>query len=530
MSLTEQIKKIYPTDDVGGVRAARGDDFRQMMDAAKACDEVLASGRKREGTIFLSKFNPFFTPPDFLHHRTKQRASAAAAAWDNADQHASNAQAMFEHAGELATNPDDATLLEYKSRSPFGIPELQDNITKWLSEQGISYPQSGAESSHSFVCANSVNSTLLPRLFQIRKTGGLFTEKQNEVASFTPVYGLLPFNAYDANLTVTQYKTSKEDHYKPTAEKVRNLLKNRKSPDKLRAIAFVNPANPTGACFSKEEIDAIAEVVCEHNDERAKRGIPPVLIIVDETFRNLMWKGDDAQEFYPFAKNEKLRPYTISLNTFSKDIGPGVGFAFAYGPPELIKEMPAFDGPAHEAQLYAAEVFNPKNQKHLRKHRDKSVALYKERYESIKKYLDTELNPALKSKFGSDKDYVTIVNEPNAGFHIALDFSALRGAVVHDNGTDVPMQTSAHLAVALMEKANVVAYPGEMFYLDGKDMILRASLNLDRYMQVDGKYDWKKDALLEAMKRIKDFCMELEPPARWQALTVPSHTPSQGIS
>jgi aspartate/methionine/tyrosine aminotransferase len=148
--------------------------------------------------------------------------------------------------------------------------------------------------------------------------------------------------------------------------------------------------------------------------------------------------------------------------------------------------------------------FNSDHAQTLAHHRSESVAFYKERYAELSNYLREELNPALRKKFGGDKEYVSIVNEPDAGFHIALDFSALKDTVVNGNGASVTLETSAHMAVALMEKAKVVAYPGEMFYLEGEDMILRASLNLE------------KEKLLEALTRIKDFCLELEPPAKWE--------------
>jgi hypothetical protein len=412
MTIAEEIAQIYP-ESAGGSkkrhRTSHGNTERSV-EIARACDKVLAHGRDRDGVIFLSRFNPTREPPDLLWLRREHEADMQGIAAhrphfqrgatepppalpetppgtvpvmaqiidpDGRTRYASVAlrrpegetthqtlmqllQGEVMHANRM---PPSAVLhgteqLTYQSRSPHGIAELRENLNQWLAGQGITY-DAAAASPH-FVCANSVNSTLLPNLFRMRKTGGIFSDKgsarQNEIACFTPVYGLLPFNAYEAGLGVTFHKTSKANHYKPTADDIKLALKNRKTPDRLRAIALVNPANPTGACFSKEEIKAIADVVDAHNKERAARGVPPVLVIVDETFRNLMWDREEKTKFYPFAKNKELRPYTISLNTFSKDIGPGIGFAFAYGPPELMKEIAAFDGPSHETQLYAAEV------------------------------------------------------------------------------------------------------------------------------------------------------------------------------
>lgn len=509
MSIQEKIDAIYPENP--SVKRSLRFDAQRYVALSDQCDALLKQGREKEGAIFLSKFNPVFNPPDFLWPVKQAENEAWQRLGDTADQHVVNGE-MLRVARESLPELPNGTAQQYRSRFPFGIPELQANLSRWLADQSITY---GDGKASCFTCTNSVNGSLLVHLFQKRESEGLFSDGRcHEVVFFTPTYGIAPRIAHKEGLKIQVHSTSPANHYKPTADDIDRVLNRSRTPYTARAISLVNPGNPMGSYFSREEIEQIADVVVAHNKKRARKGIPPVLLIVDETFRGLDWQDKAEKTFYPFAANEKLRPYTIALNSFSKDLGPGIGFAFAYGPPELIKKIAPLDGPDYDTQRFAAAVFDPKYKTDLEAHRTKSVAFYKERYDALVKFVKEELNPALRKKFGGDDDYVKLVGKPDAGFHTALDFSGLRGAQFKDNGQDILLDTSAHLAIALMEKANVVAYPGEMFYMDGKDMILRVSLNLDKHMPGD----CSKDPLIVALDRIKDFCLALEPPVRRQEL------------
>src|SRR5690606_21223898 len=69
-----------------------------------------------------------------------------------------------------------------------------------------------------------------------------------------------------------------EDGFRPRAEAVRRFLETDPKP---RAVFLNSPQNPTGGVASKEDLEAIAEVV---------RGTD-LAIFSDEPYCHMVWKG-----------------------------------------------------------------------------------------------------------------------------------------------------------------------------------------------------------------------------------------------
>ncbi len=74
---------------------------------------------------------------------------------------------------------------------------------------------------------------------------------------------------------------------------------------KTRAIIFSSPCNPTGSVFSKNELQAIANVVQEH---------PGLLIIADEIYEHINFTGDQTS----IASFPGMFERTITINGFAK--------------------------------------------------------------------------------------------------------------------------------------------------------------------------------------------------------------------
>lgn len=439
-----------------------------------------------------------------------------------------------------------------------GTPELRARLNAYLNAAGITYD--APEDEPRFVCGTSINSTLLPNLFRPRTNGGL-CQAGDEVLVCTPIYGLLPHNAHDNQMKLIALQGNREKRYKPDAAVIRQALQQHEN---ARVLMIVNPSNPTGTCLSAQEIDEIGMVVEQHNKERERKGQRPLIVVADETFSELMWTRSDAAQhphrrpsiidsgpackithdqvwkFTSMASNEKLRPYTISLNTFSKSLAPGLGFAYAYGPPALIKELAStkFDGAARSAQDYAAKIFDPEYYGEVQRHLWRSLHIYEHKYQLLcghmKDFINTNIRRALdaekKAQAGyTPQNYIDIFTEPDGGFHVTLDVNALKGYQAKDkHGKLKSLRTAADFAEALMRETGVVVYPGEMFLLPGEDMLLRMSLNLpvDRLPNGD-----MADNTVRALERIGQFCSGLIPPGKTQPITprVPSG-PGRGTS
>ncbi|WP_406662470.1 aminotransferase class I/II-fold pyridoxal phosphate-dependent enzyme [Methanolobus sp. ZRKC3] len=95
---------------------------------------------------------------------------------------------------------------------------------------------------------------------------------------------------------------------------------------KTKAVLMNYPNNPTGATMSKGDLEAIADIVCEHN----------IMVISDEVYDCLTYNGTHTC----FSSLDGMKERTILLNGFSKSYAmTGFRMAYAMAPPEIIQSM-----------------------------------------------------------------------------------------------------------------------------------------------------------------------------------------------
>lgn len=117
-------------------------------------------------------------------------------------------------------------------------------------------------------------------------------------------------------------ETKAENQFRLTAEELRSKLTPK---SKLLILPF--PNNPTGAVMRQEHLEAIAEVVREHN----------LLVLSDEIYGELTY-GDRPHVCFSSLPGMKER--TIVVNGFSKMFAmTGWRLGFAVGPKEIIAPM-----------------------------------------------------------------------------------------------------------------------------------------------------------------------------------------------
>jgi aspartate aminotransferase len=107
-----------------------------------------------------------------------------------------------------------------------------------------------------------------------------------------------------------------------------NQLKEAITP-KTRMLILTSPSNPTGASYSKEELEAIGEVLKGTN----------ILIASDEMYEKLLY---DGRKFVATASiNQDMFERTITINGLSKSVAmTGWRFGYVATPNEtLIKAM-----------------------------------------------------------------------------------------------------------------------------------------------------------------------------------------------
>ncbi|WP_292467575.1 aminotransferase class I/II-fold pyridoxal phosphate-dependent enzyme [Methanolobus sp.] len=115
--------------------------------------------------------------------------------------------------------------------------------------------------------------------------------------------------------------TKLENNFKLTAKELEAAI-----TPKTKAVIINFPNNPTGATMGKEDLEAIADVVCEHD----------IMVISDEVYDCLTYNGSHTC----FASLEGMRDRTILLNGFSKAYAmTGFRMAYAMASPKIISAM-----------------------------------------------------------------------------------------------------------------------------------------------------------------------------------------------
>jgi aspartate aminotransferase len=131
-----------------------------------------------------------------------------------------------------------------------------------------------------------------------------------------------------------------EDDFAVTAEQVAAACSGR-----TRALVLNNPSNPTGAVYTKAQIEAIAKVVVEKD----------LLVISDDIYRQLVY--GDGQYVSIAAISPEVAKRTILVDGVSKTYAmTGWRIGYTAGPLPLIKAMAKIQGqstsnPTHIAQI-----------------------------------------------------------------------------------------------------------------------------------------------------------------------------------
>ena len=137
-------------------------------------------------------------------------------------------------------------------------------------------------------------------------------------------------------------ETRAEDNFAVTAAQVRAACTPR-----TRAIVLNNPSNPTGAVYTRAQIEALAQAVVEKD----------ILVVSDDIYRQLVY--GDATYVSIASIGPEIAERTILIDGASKTYAmTGWRIGYTAGPLPLIKAMAKIQGqstsnPTHAAQLAA---------------------------------------------------------------------------------------------------------------------------------------------------------------------------------
>ena len=166
-------------------------------------------------------------------------------------------------------------------------------------------------------------------------------------------------------------KCTEQEGFKLTPSKLRKAI-----TKKTKWLILNSPSNPTGAGYTKKEIEELAKVLIKNKK---------VHILSDDIYEHIKY---DNFNFYTIAQNSKLKDRTLTMNGVSKSYAmTGWRIGYAAGPKDIIKaigkiQSQSTSNPSSISQAAAVEALNG-NQGFIKK-RSKA---FKERRDFVVKRL-----------------------------------------------------------------------------------------------------------------------------------------------
>ena len=237
---------------------------------------------------------------------------------------------------------------------------------------------------------------------------------------------------------------------------------------KTRYLILNSPCNPTGSTYSKEELEALGQVLLKHEH---------VLVVADDIYERLIY---DGLTFYNIAQVvPALKERTIVVNGVSKTYAmTGWRIGYACGPKELMNAMTKMQSQSTSnatsiAQKASVEALNGTQE---------PVAAMCVEFEKRRTYIVDRLNamPGV-SCFKS-----------NGAFYVFPNFSGCYGKTT-PGGKKI--ENSSDFAAYLLEDAKVALVPGVAF---GDDRYARLSYAISMENIAKGM-----DRIEEAIKNLK---------------------------
>jgi len=201
---------------------------------------------------------------------------------------------------------------ETKYTAVEGIPELRKAVSaKFKRENGLDYTpaQCFVAPGGKSIIFNALMATLNP---------------EDEVIVPAPYWVTYPDVVLLAGAKPVIVETKLEDGFRLTPEAL-----DRSITPKTKWLIFNQPSNPTGACYTREQLRALTDVLLKH---------PQVWVLTDDMYEHLVYGGF---EFSTVAQVEpRLYERTVTMNGVSKAYAmTGWRIGYCGAPEPLVKAM-----------------------------------------------------------------------------------------------------------------------------------------------------------------------------------------------
>ena len=281
--------------------------------------------------------------------------------------------------------------------------------------------------------------------------------KGDEVIIPAPFWVSYPDMVLLAGGTPKIIKCEEKEGFKLSAKKLEKAISK-----KTKWLILNSPSNPTGAGYTKKEIEDLSKVLIKNKK---------IFILSDDIYEHIRYEGFN---FFTIAQISKLKDRTLTMNGVSKSYAmTGWRIGYAAGPREIINairkiQSQSTSNPSSISQAAAVEALNGQQN------------FIKERAEAFKERRDFVV-----SSLNNIKGINCLT--PNGAFYV---FPSCKGLL----NKKTKLKNDTEFVQKLLEKSMVAVVQGSAFGLDG-------------YFRIS--YATSMENLKKAITRIKNFCDSL---------------------
>ena len=285
--------------------------------------------------------------------------------------------------------------------------------------------------------------------------------KGDEVIIPAPYWVSYPDIVLLAGANPVVIECSEEQGFKLSAKDLESKINNN-----TKWLILNSPSNPTGACYSEQEIKNLSQVL--------KRN-PHVNILSDDIYEHITY---DGFKFFTIAQIPEIKNKVVTMNGVSKSYAmTGWRIGYAAGDKEIIKAIAKIQSqsttnPSSISQAAAVEALNGKQD---------FISVRAKAFQERRDFVVNSLNAI---------EGINCI-KPNGAFYV---FPSCKGLIGKKDKNGKKITNDTDFVESLLENNEVAVVQGSAFGLEG---FFRIS------------YATSMDKLQEAMKRIKLFCESL---------------------
>ncbi len=285
--------------------------------------------------------------------------------------------------------------------------------------------------------------------------------KGDEVIIPAPYWVSYPDIVLLAGATPIVVECSEDQGFKLTAKDLESNITNN-----TKWIILNSPSNPTGVCYSEQEIKNLAQVL--------KRN-PHVNILSDDIYEHIIYEGF---KFFTIAQIPEIKNKVVTMNGVSKSYSmTGWRIGYAAGDREIIKAIAKIQSqsttnPSSISQAAAVEALNGSQS---------FISIRSQAFQERRDFVVKSLNAI---------EGISCL-KPDGAFYV---FPSCKKLIGKKDKSGKKLENDSDFAQSLLENNNVAVVQGSAFGLEG-------------YFRIS--YATSMDKLKEAMNRIKSFCESL---------------------